>query len=52
MWDTYHDPEYLKHLEILKDDNNPMRGEDYQNVIKRKLKAAQENQKLIDMIKM
>jgi len=44
MWDTFHDPQYLEHLKILKGDNNPMKGEDYQNVIKRKLKAAQEDQ--------
>jgi len=51
VWDTFHDPGYLQHLKVLKGDNNPMRGEDYQKAIARKLKAAQENQKMIDMIK-
>jgi len=52
VWDTFHDPGYLAQLKKLKGDNNPMRGEDYQKAIARKLKAAQENQKMIDMIKM
>jgi tripartite-type tricarboxylate transporter receptor subunit TctC len=51
MWDTFTDPKYLEQLEILKGDNNPLSGEAYQKVIMRKLKAAQENQKMIDVIK-
>ncbi len=51
LWKTFQDPEYLAQVKTLGGENNPMKGEQYQEVIAKKMKVARENKALIEKLK-
>ncbi|MDI7258641.1 MAG: tripartite tricarboxylate transporter substrate binding protein [Thermodesulfobacteriota bacterium] len=51
IWKTFQDPDYLAQLKRLKGDNNPMRGERYQEILMKKMKEAQGNKELLEKLK-
>ena len=51
LWKTFQDSEYLAQLKKLGGENNPIRGEQYQEIFMKKMKAAQGNKELMDKLK-
>ena len=51
LWDVFQDPEYQAEAESMQMENNPMKGEEYEAVVKTKIKAAEENEEMIEQLK-
>jgi len=51
VWKVFQDPDYQADVKKMKGENNPMEGKDYQLVVAKKIKAAQENKELINKLK-
>jgi tripartite-type tricarboxylate transporter receptor subunit TctC len=51
LWKTFQDPEYLAQLKKMGGENNPMRGEQYQQLLMKKMKEAQGNKELLEKLK-
>ena len=51
LWKTFQDPEYLAQLKKMGGENNPMRGEQYQELIIKKMKIAQGDKELLERLK-
>jgi len=51
LWKTFKDPEYLAGVKKIKGEDNPMTGQDYQNLVLKKIQAAKANQAIVDKLK-
>jgi tripartite-type tricarboxylate transporter receptor subunit TctC len=51
LWETFKDPEYLEQVKVIKGEDNPMQGKDYQNLVVKRIQAAKDNQALIEKLK-
>ena len=51
LWKVFQDTDYQADVKKMKGENNPMEGKDYQLVVAKKIKAAQENKALINKLK-
>jgi tripartite-type tricarboxylate transporter receptor subunit TctC len=52
LWKTFQDPEYLAQLKKMGGENNPMRGEQYQELLLKKMKIAQGDKELLEKLKL
>lgn len=51
VWDTFQDPEYIAEVEKMKGEYNPVKGEEYDAIALKKINSANENQKMIEIMK-
>jgi tripartite-type tricarboxylate transporter receptor subunit TctC len=51
LWKTFQDPEYLAQLKKMGGENNPVRGDKYQELLMKKMKIAQGDKELLERIK-
>ena len=51
VWQVFNDAEYQADVRKIQGENNPMRGEEYQAVVTRKIQSAKDNPELISKLK-